>query len=93
MIAKDIMTRAVRMIGPGDDVRDAARLMAESGVSALPVVDDAQRILGMVSEGDLLHRSELRTTKRRSWWLQFLPRRTRSRLSTLRRTQSRFGMS
>jgi CBS domain-containing protein len=72
MIAKDIMTRSVRMIGPGDDVRAAARIMTESGVSALPVVDDAQRVVGIVSEGDLLRRGELRTTKRHSWWLEFL---------------------
>jgi CBS domain-containing protein len=72
MIAKDIMTRAVRVIGPGDDVRTAARIMADSEVSALPVVDDAQRVLGMVSEGDLMRRKELRTTRRRSWWLDLL---------------------
>lgn len=72
MIAKDIMTRAVRMIGPNDDVQAAARVMAESGVSALPVVDDAQRVLGIVSEGDLLRRSEIRTTKRHGWWREFL---------------------
>jgi len=71
MFAKDIMTRSVRMIGPSEDVRAAARIMAEGGVSALPVVDDGQRVLGIVSEGDLLRRSELRTTKRRSWWLEF----------------------
>lgn len=72
MIAKDIMTSAVRMIGPSDDARAAARIMAESGVSALPVVDNQQRVVGIVSEGDLLRRSELRTTKRRSWGLDLL---------------------
>ncbi len=71
MLAKDIMTSSVRMIGPSEDVRAAARIMAEGGVSALPVVDDGQRVLCIVSEGDLLRRSELRTTKRRSWWLEF----------------------
>jgi CBS domain-containing protein len=72
MIAKDIMTRSVRMVGPSDDVRAAARIMAEGGVSALPVVDAAQRIVGMVSEGDLMRRAELRTAKRRSWWLELV---------------------
>lgn len=71
MIAKEVMTKAVRAVGPRDDVHTAARIMADNGVSALPVVDDAQRVLGMVSEGDLLRRKELRTTKRRSWWLEF----------------------
>ncbi len=70
MIASDIMNRSVRIIGPLDDVRAAARIMAESGVSALPVVDQADRVVGIVSEGDLLRRVEMRTTKRRSWWLE-----------------------
>lgn len=72
MIAKDIMTRAVRVIGPGDDVRTAARIMADSEVSALPVVDESQRVLGIVSEGDLMRRKELRTARRRSWWLELV---------------------
>ncbi len=72
MIVRDIMTRAVRMIGPRDDVRTAARIMTDSGVSALPVVDDAQRVLGIVSEGDLMRRWELGTVKRRSWWLELV---------------------
>jgi CBS domain-containing protein len=60
------------MVGPRDDVHTAARIMADAGVSALPVVDDAQRILGIVSEGDLMRRKEMRTAKRRSWWLELL---------------------
>lgn len=70
MIAKDIMTRDVHMIGPDADVRAAARIMADAGVSALPVVDENQALLGIVSEGDLLRRAELRTARRRSWWLE-----------------------
>ena len=70
MIAKDIMTKNVRMIAPDADVRAAARIMAESGVSALPVVDADQTLIGIVSEGDLVRRAELKTTRRRSWWLE-----------------------
>lgn len=72
MIARDIMTKAVHMIAPDSDVRAAARLMAEAGVSALPVVDGGQALLGIVSEGDLVRRAELRTARRRSWWLELL---------------------
>lgn len=72
MIAGDIMTREVRVISPDAEVQAAARIMAESGISALPVVDEQRRLLGIVSEGDLLHRRELRTERRRSWWLEFL---------------------
>ena len=70
MIAKDIMTKDVHMIAPDADVRAAARIMAEAGVSALPVVDASQALLGIVSEGDLVRRAELRTARRRSWWLE-----------------------
>jgi CBS domain-containing protein len=70
MIAKDIMTKNVHMIAPDADVRAAARIMVEAGVSALPVVDERQALVGIVSEGDLVRRAELRTTKRRSWWLE-----------------------
>jgi CBS domain-containing protein len=70
MRAKDVMTRDVHMIAPDADVRAAARIMAEAGVSALPVVDARQSLVGIVSEGDLLRRAELRTTPRRSWWLE-----------------------
>jgi CBS domain-containing protein len=72
MIAKDVMTKDVRMVAPDADIRAAARIMADSGVSALPVVDDRQSLLGIVSEGDLVRRAELRTARRRSWWLELL---------------------
>jgi CBS domain-containing protein len=50
-------------------VRDVARLLLENRISAVPVVDDAGTLVGIVSEGDLLHRSEAGTELRRSWWL------------------------
>jgi CBS-domain-containing membrane protein len=41
-------------------------------ISALPVVDAKRRVLGMVSEGDLLRRQETGTERRRSWWLELM---------------------
>ena len=70
MIARDIMTKDVHMIAPDADVRAAARIMTEAGVSALPVVGPDQALIGIVSEGDLVRRAELRTARRRSWWLE-----------------------
>jgi CBS domain-containing protein len=70
MIAKDIMTKQVRMIAPDADIGAAARIMVEAGISALPVADERGALIGIVSEGDLLRRAELRTTRRRSWWLE-----------------------
>jgi predicted transcriptional regulator len=46
--------------------------MANHGISAVPVVDKDNRVIGMVSEGDLLHRAETGTERRRSWWLEIM---------------------
>jgi CBS domain-containing protein len=55
-------------------VRDLAALLSERGISGAPVMDSGGRMVGIVSEGDLLHRTELGTEKRderrHSWWLE-----------------------
>jgi CBS domain-containing protein len=71
MRARDIMTQAVITVQPETTVREAARLFAENHISGAPVVDDEGRLLGIISEGDLLHRREAGTESRRlSWWLE-----------------------
>ena len=72
MRAMDIMTSEVITIGEDATVPEAAKLMVERGISAVPVVDLENRIVGMVSEGDLLHRAETGTERRRSWWLDMV---------------------
>ena len=72
MKASDIMTAAVVSIGPGDTVQHAAELMVRHRVSALPVVEIDGKLMGMVSEGDLLRREETHTEKKRSWWLELV---------------------
>ena len=69
MQASDVMTTKVITVAPMASVREAAKLLSDNGISAVPVVDEKQRIVGMVSEGDLLHREEIGTERRRSWWL------------------------
>jgi CBS domain-containing protein len=69
MQAKDIMARDVITIGEASSVKDVAAILLDHGISAVPVVDASGRVTGMVSEGDLLHRSETGTERRRSWWL------------------------
>jgi CBS domain-containing protein len=49
---KEIMTRGVACVAPEDDVREAARVMAEKKVRRLPVVNNG-RVVGMLSLGDL----------------------------------------
>src|SRR5215471_14694293 len=72
MRAVDIMTNDVISVGDHATVPAVARLLAERGISAVPVIDDDNRVVGMVSEGDLLHRAEIGTERRRSWWLDMM---------------------
>jgi CBS domain-containing protein len=52
--AKDIMSSPVHTVSPGASVEAAAELMAAKAVTALPVVDAAGALVGMVGESDLL---------------------------------------
>lgn len=52
--AEDIMNRNVRSIGPDQTVREAARIMLESNVHSLPVVEATGRFVGMLTRSDLL---------------------------------------
>ena len=72
MEARQIMTSPILTISPGANVRQAIELMLEKRVSGLPVVDEIGQLVGLISEGDLLHRSEIGTEKHRSKWLDFL---------------------
>lgn len=70
MKAKDIMTSRVITVGPDETVAEIAKVMIDQRISAVPVVDDQGRPVGIVSEGDLMRRRELGTdTAPRSWWL------------------------
>ncbi len=67
MRAGDVMTKDVVTVGPGTSVIDVAKLLLDRRISGVPVVDDAGRLVGLVSEGDLMRRAEL-LTERRPWW-------------------------
>lgn len=72
MKARDIMTSPVHTVVPRTTVQDVAKLFLEKRISGVPVVDEEGRLIGMVSEGDLLHRAEAGTGRRRSWWLTLI---------------------
>ncbi|NRQ14739.1 CBS domain-containing protein [Ensifer sesbaniae] len=59
MRVKDVMTTSVVKLSPDNSVRQAARIMLDNHVSGLPVVDDEGRLVGLISEGDLIRRTEL----------------------------------
>jgi CBS domain-containing protein len=54
---------------PEEHVRDVAARLLQNRISALPVVDEAGKVVGIISEGDLMRRSETGTALHRSWWL------------------------
>jgi CBS domain-containing protein len=74
MRAMDVMTTNVFTVAPNASVQEVAKLLSEQSISGAPVVNAAGQLVGIVSEGDLLHRVETGTQqrprrRRRSWWL------------------------
>jgi len=66
------MTRDVVSVSVGASVRDVAMLMLEKRISAIPVLAADLQLAGMVSEGDLIGRSDADRVARRDWWLTLL---------------------
>ena len=72
MRAADIMSAPVVSVGPDTPVKEIAALLFEKRISAVPVLEEG-RLIGLVSEGDLLRRKEIgtnRTARAGSWWLR-----------------------
>jgi CBS domain-containing protein len=72
MKARDVMTPGVVTVTPDTKVPAIAELLLERRISAVAVVEPGGKVLGVVSEGDLMRRPELGTDGPRSRWLQFL---------------------
>ncbi len=81
MKARDIMVRNVITVGPKTSVREVANILLRKQISALPVVDEHRKLIGIISEGDLVRRAELETDYRRSWWLEIFARKTNETLA------------
>ncbi|TDT42664.1 BON domain-containing protein [Streptomyces sp. BK208] len=56
----DVMTRSVVALAAGAGFKDIVRTMRTQRISALPVIDEVNRVVGVVSEADLLRKEELR---------------------------------
>lgn len=52
---RDVMTSEVVSVGEGVTFQQIVALLSEYRISAVPVVDDRRRVLGVVSEADLTH--------------------------------------
>src|SRR5262245_21325130 len=65
--ARHLMTEPVIFVGADTSVADVGRMLVTRGVSGVPVVDDSERVIGFVSENDILVpllRNEIGTTAR-----------------------------
>ena len=56
MRARDLMTKEVVTIGPKATVMEIAKLLKDKKISGVPVVDEKRRVLGMVTEKDVLRK-------------------------------------
>src|SRR5215831_10826202 len=72
MKAADVMTPDPVCISPEASITDAIRLMLERKFSGLPVVDAGGCLVGIVTEGDLLRRTESGTQRKRPRWIECL---------------------
>jgi CBS domain-containing protein len=72
MKAADVMATNVITVRLDTPVATIAEVLLANRISAVPVVNDKDILVGIVSEGDLIHRVETGTERHRSWWLELL---------------------
>lgn len=72
MQARDVMMSPVITAKPYFTIQHVAKLLLEHGISAVPVINDDAQLVGIISEGDLMHRAETGTESRPSWWLAWV---------------------
>jgi CBS domain-containing protein len=70
MKARDVMVAPAITVGPDSSIKSVAEIFVRHRISAVPVIDPAGKLIGIISEGDLLHRAETETERRRPWWLR-----------------------
>lgn len=72
MQAMDVMTCEVTTVRPDTPIPEAIAKMVEGRISGLPVLDGKGQLVGILTEGDLLRRTELGTVRKRPGWLNLL---------------------
>jgi CBS domain-containing protein len=70
MTIEEVMTRDVISASPQTSIHAAAKLMADHRVSGLPVIDADGRLVGIISDGDLILRQKRQETM--TWWRSFV---------------------
>ena len=66
MKVKDLMVTGVVTVAPETSLKDVARILAERGISGLPVVDESGAVAGVVSEADILMKAQGAAPEHRS---------------------------
>ncbi|MCP1752283.1 CBS domain-containing protein [Bradyrhizobium elkanii] len=72
MQARDVMVSPVITENSNATVRQVASLLLQHRISAVPVVGKDGELVGIVTESDLMHRTEAGTERPYSWWLRLL---------------------
>jgi CBS domain-containing protein len=72
MKAHEIMSRQVVSVTPDNTLVDLANLMLEKRFSGVPVITAKGKLVGMITEGDCMHRVETGTEKKQSFWRSLL---------------------
>lgn len=100
MRAADVMHRSFASIRPDATLLDAAQLLIETDQRGLPVIDRDGLLVGLISEGDFLHRVELDIPPPGGNWLEDLlgleedtPARRRMSAATVGAAMSRYPIS
>ena len=68
MLARDVMVAPVITVKPYSSIKSVADLFWKRRISGAPVVDDKGKVVGMVTEGDLVYRTELKTDRPHPYW-------------------------
>ena len=70
MKIEELMTRDVISVAPQTSIHAAAKLMADHRLSGVPVIEADGRLVGIISDGDLILRQKRR--KKMTWWRSFV---------------------
>lgn len=65
-----LMSKNIVSVQPSTTVADAVRIMLANRVSGLPVLDADSKLVGVITEGDLLRRAEISTEGKQAGWLK-----------------------
>lgn len=56
--ARDVMVKDVITVKNSDTVQEVAKILVEKQISGVPVIDDSNKVVGIITEGDLLYQGK-----------------------------------